>query len=288
MLEEGANTVRCHNCNQNRPDDAAFCPSCGVATAASHAAPATSVANGPAPAATPPSGPAVVSASQRARSFAPVVMFAIVALALVLGGAAFLVGRDSSSETSGAPGTGATANSTSSADSATIASTTVASTVISSTIPSTISSTIPSTIPSTIASTTIAQDPVETAAAQLVLTIDEDRAAVDSVLGSWVPQISAKRDGLEWEGVTYDLPLIAALHRELDDRYGALLVSGADYNFQIDNAPMSNWFITIADASFPNPDGALDWCRDNSIDRENCAAKLITNDQAANPTLVLQ
>ncbi len=131
-------------------------------------------------------------------------------------------------------------------------------------------------------------DPVAVAAATLAQGVDADRPAVDIHLDRWVPQLSAKRDGTIWEGVDFGLPEIMALHEDLDARYGALLVSGAEYNFQIDGDPMVGWFITIADQSHPTPDGALDWCRANGIDRNNCAAKLITNDRDTTGTLVLQ
>ena len=102
------------------------------------------------------------------------------------------------------------------------------------------------------------------------------------------PRSARRRDGTLWEGVDYGFPEILGLHRELDERYGALLVSGADYNFTIDDNPMVGWFISIVDQSHPSPDGALEWCRLNDIDRDNCAAKLITNDPDPGRTLVLQ
>ena len=136
--------------------------------------------------------------------------------------------------------------------------------------------------------TTLPPDPNEIALTALAAEIDGDRPAVDLHLERWVPQISAKRVGLRWEGVDYELPQIIELHRELDARYGALLVSGSEYHFLLDDAPMAGWFITIVDQSWLSPDGALDWCRANSIDRDNCAAKLITNDPDPGRTLVLQ
>ena len=53
-------------------------------------------------------------------------------------------------------------------------------------------------------------------------------------------------------------------------------------------ALMVRGFITIVDESHPTPDGALEWCRINSIDRNNCAAKLITQDQLVDTTLILR
>ena len=123
---------------------------------------------------------------------------------------------------------------------------------------------------------------------ELTATIEADRPAVDALLGRWVPQVSGKEDGTFWEGITYGLPEIAALHRDLDTRYGALLIDGAEYNFQRQDQPLVGWYFTVVDQPFNTSDGALDWCRQNQIDRDNCAAKLITNDQDADGTLVLQ
>ncbi len=118
--------------------------------------------------------------------------------------------------------------------------------------------------------------------------VDDDRATVESYLEQWVPQLSAKTFGTEWEGVTYDHVAIRELHLALDAQYGALLIDGSEFVFRVDGERMDGWFVTIADVAFADPQGALDWCSDAGIDRENCAAKLITDRQDETSTLRLQ
>jgi serine/threonine-protein kinase len=201
------------------------------------------------------------------------VVGAIVLVALIGGGIAVIATRDTESDTArGGRAGGETAETN--------------PTTSPTTNPETTTTTNPTTTTTT--TTSLPPDPNAVALSDLAETIDVDRPSVDSHLGRWVPQISAKRDGLRWEGIEYGFPQIRDLHRELDDRYGAILVSGAEYNFRLDDQPMTGWFISIVDQSFVAADGALDWCRQNDIDRDNCAAKLITNDQNIDGTLVLQ
>ena len=272
--------MQCSRCQQDLPSTAKFCPTCGTTTAAAPIPPRDAPDAAPT---NPPEGHGAVAIGTRPkRSAAPFVMTGLVLAALVLGGIAVVGTRASDDDTA----TGGRAGSSSPA---TAATTTPAS--IPATTPTTAATTTPLTaVDSTTTNTptTLPTDPSEVALAALGETIAADRPFVDSHLGRWVPQISAKRNGIRWEGVDYDLPLILDLHRELDARHGALLVSGAEYNFEIDDNPMAGWFVTIVDESHDAPDGALDWCRRNDIDRDNCAAKLISNDQDAGQTLVLQ
>lgn len=260
--------MRCAQCHSELPEGAQFCPACGTSSAAVPPIPPV----GGSEANPRPSGPGTVEigAAQR-RSIAPFVLTAIVLAALGGGGIVVITSRDTGSGTA----SGGRAGGSSPTDTPTGS-------------PPLVSTTTAITTTSTSTSTTLAPDPNAAALADLAATIDADRPTVDSHLGRWVPQLSAKREGVRWEGIDYGLAQILDLHRELDDRYSALLVNGAEYNFRIDDSPMTGWFITIADQSYATSDGALDWCRQNQIDRDNCAAKLITSDQTADGTLVLQ
>lgn len=269
--------MQCRNCRSELASTTRFCPTCGAATAAAPA-PTEPVEITP-PAATPTT---VASGRAPSRSLVPIAMTVAVIAALVVGG--FVVvssGGDDDARSGG------TAGGTAPSDPTT--ETTNPSDTSTSTTPSTTTiDAATTTLAPTTTAETLPLDPNAAALDALATTIDTDRPAVDGHLDRWVPQISAKRDGLRWEGVDYGLPEILQLHRELDDRYGALLVSGGEYVFRIDDTPMVGWFITIVDESHPTPDGALEWCRINSIDRNNCAAKLITRDQLVDATLVLQ
>jgi len=141
------------------------------------------------------------------------------------------------------------------------------------------------TVPETAPTTT---DP-GVAATELAAIAQADRDRVISLEGRWVPQLSAKEDGTEWEGVVYDLPAILDLHRQLGDQVGdTLLVEGTTLAFLIDGERMAGWWITLADQAFDDADGALDWCADAGFDRANCAARFLTDDDTATGTLRLQ
>jgi hypothetical protein len=279
--------MRCPQCGQEVPATARFCSGCGTAApapVAEHASVAPPSTGEVGPASTGDVGPG----SPR-RSIAPFLVTAVVLIALVIGGFAIVRSGEDSTDTdaTSAGGTdsaaGAPAPSTTDASAASAelgASTTIA-------ITSTIGTTAPPSSPPTTQAES-SDDPNAVALTSLAATIAADRPAVDAHLGRWVPQVSAKRNGLTWEGVDYGFAEIEALHADLDQRYGALLVDGSEYNFRLDGAPMVGWFVSFVDVSYPTPEGALDWCRANGIDRNNCAAKLITNDPDAGVTLVLQ
>lgn len=209
----------------------------------------------------------------------PALLIVVVLAALVVGGFILAGTGDDGPEISAGGSAGGTTPAPVDAGT-TVAPTT--STTGTTTTTSTTSTTSTTTTPTT------TPDPNAVALSSLVATIDADRPIVDTHLGRWVPQISAKREGLLWEGVTYDLAEIDTLHQSFDTQYGALLISGAEYNFRLDGAPMVGWYVSVVDQSYPTPEGALSWCRTAGIDRENCAAKLITNDPDAGETLVLQ
>lgn len=148
--------------------------------------------------------------------------------------------------------------------------------------------------PAASATTTSAAVPTTTpspadATAELASIADTDRDRIMALQGRWVPQLSAKQDGTEWEGVVYDLPAILDLHRRLGEQVGeTLLVEGSTLAFLIDGERMSGWWITLADHDFDDAASALDWCNDAGFDRANCAARLLTDDDTVTGTLRLQ
>ena len=64
--------MHCHNCNSERPPGAAYCPTCGAST--------------------------VEASKGSSTSLAPIVMVAVVVVALVLGGVAFITTQDPASD----------------------------------------------------------------------------------------------------------------------------------------------------------------------------------------------
>jgi len=131
-------------------------------------------------------------------------------------------------------------------------------------------------------------EPID-AATGLALLAGADHDRVLSLQGKWVPQLGAKQDGTEWEGIVYDLPAILQLHRKLGEQVdGALLIEGSTLAFLIDGEPMAGWWITVADHNFDDPEGALAWCSEAGFDRWNCAARYLTDDKTATSTLRFQ
>lgn len=131
-------------------------------------------------------------------------------------------------------------------------------------------------------------DPEAAALAQLQSLITNDESVVASLAEQWVPQLSSKELGLEWEGVTYTYQEILREHLDLREEHGAVLVDGGgEYNFKADGEPMVGWYITVVPEGDPEPDRALEWCTDQGIDRFNCFAKLLTVDQGVEDTVVL-
>lgn len=135
--------------------------------------------------------------------------------------------------------------------------------------------------------TTIPPDPEVAAAERLAELIAADTASMVNVEEQWVPQLSAKTLGTEWQGVTYDFQAILAEHEALRQRYGAILVDGATYSFRVSGQPMAGWFITLVPRAYPGSEGALAWCTAEQINSDDCFAKLITNRLDAGNTIVL-
>jgi serine/threonine-protein kinase len=215
----------------------------------------------------------------------PLLIISFVLLVLVIGGVAVVTSRDDGDGGSAGGQAGSSGGVTDTASS----ETDTRDTASSATQPDDADSAAPATVPaSTTSNTTIAPDPRAEALLSLADRLETDRPSVDAHLERWVPQVSAKRDGLVWQETEFGFPEIWAEHLDLDARYGALLVSGAEYTFELDGQRMDGWFITIVDQSWSDPEGALNWCRSNGIDRDNCAAKLITNNPDADRTFVTQ
>jgi serine/threonine-protein kinase len=142
----------------------------------------------------------------------------------------------------------------------------------------TVPATTPVTTPET-APVTTPPDPL----AQLAANRDADRPAVESLVGFWVPQLSAKREGIEDDGIIYTNADIVNNHANLVNEFGTLLLFSGDYNYKT-----TDLWVDIVPIPFNTPDEALVFCTDHGIDRDNCFAKFITHDPNVSPTTKLQ
>jgi hypothetical protein len=123
-------------------------------------------------------------------------------------------------------------------------------------------------------STANTADP-ETALQQLQQQASEDRPFVTAKLADWwVPQLSSKRPGVVDDGVVWDNARTLQEHRQLRQKYPGivrLLWSGDWSTFS-----EPNFWVTVVADTFPESAGALAWCRSQGLDRDHCAAKIVS------------
>lgn len=103
----------------------------------------------------------------------------------------------------------------------------------------------------------------------------EGQRAISPVDGDWFPQISSKWVGLEADGIVYDEAAILANHERLlnDFRFDdvVLLWSGDFSTFDRTDA----WVTVVVEAQY-NYDGALSWCDRAGLEPDDCFAKQIS------------
>jgi serine/threonine protein kinase len=89
----------------------------------------------------------------------------------------------------------------------------------------------------------------------------------------WVPQISSKRPGVVDDGVTWDDVLTLREHLRLRQLYpGVRLLWSGDWS----TFSANNFWVTIVGITYSDSGGALLWCRTQGLDRDHCAAKLVS------------
>lgn len=130
-------------------------------------------------------------------------------------------------------------------------------------------STTTGTFPTT---TTAPPTTIDEASAQAALQqqATADHAAVEQLVGSWVPGLSAKQPGLVVNGVTFDYRAILADYRQQAANYpGALLLQSGDYsNFQL-----GGFWVTVAPQGFATAAEANAWCDSKQIGANDCFAE---------------
>ncbi len=125
----------------------------------------------------------------------------------------------------------------------------------------------------TTTATTIPVDPALAAAEQLSALVAQDRPTADTLVGSWVVQLSAKRVGLKADGIEYTAVEILADHTTLRTTYGAIIVDGGAFHFQSGGNPMTGWFLTVVPQVYGSKDEALQFCTDQGLGSNLCLAR---------------
>ncbi|MHC1560608.1 hypothetical protein ACR9E3_16750 [Actinomycetospora sp. C-140] len=101
-----------------------------------------------------------------------------------------------------------------------------------------------------------------------------DASAAEALVGSWIPQLSAKREGMVVDGTSYDAAAVLADHQRLRAAHpDALLVwSGAFTSFRGDD-----FWVTVVNQPFPTANAANAWCANNGIIPDDCYAKRLSH-----------
>ena len=131
------------------------------------------------------------------------------------------------------------------------------------------------TVPTTL-TTTSNTVPDDEAAAQSMLQrqVDEDRNRAESFVGSWLPQLSAKKPGMTVDGVVYDYRKTWSdfLDKRAQNPDAILLWSGEFTGFRY-----KDYWITMVPQPFSSGEGANDWCAGAGIGKDDCYAKRLTH-----------
>jgi serine/threonine-protein kinase len=115
--------------------------------------------------------------------------------------------------------------------------------------------------------------------------LDQDRNAADTLVGSWIPQLSSKRPGLVADGITYDYLSIWADFQRLRTAYPtALLIWSGDYvSFK-----SPDFYVTVVPQPFPDGPSANQWCDGAGLAPDDCYAKLLSHDGGSSNTTLLR
>ena len=113
---------------------------------------------------------------------------------------------------------------------------------------------------------------------------DGTRIAHEQLEGQWVVQLSAKKDGLEANGRTWDDEAILEEFEENQRRHpdAVLLWSGDWSSFRL-----SDFWVTVLAEPYDDPADALATCRNLGLDRDNCFAKKLSTSEGPDGTTEL-
>lgn len=118
-----------------------------------------------------------------------------------------------------------------------------------------------------------APDDDTSALAELQRLREQHRPDVETLVGQWVPQLSAKRPGLVANGITYDYVAILQDFRATQARYpDALLLFSGDYS----SFRYGDFWITVVPRPYTDGPTTNNWCDTEGIPVDDCYAKMIS------------
>lgn len=102
-----------------------------------------------------------------------------------------------------------------------------------------------------------------------------DKPRADALVGTWVPQVSSKRDGLEADGIRYDHLTIWENYEQWKRRFpDALLLRSDTYA----SYSLKGFWVVVIDSGSAGKDVALAWCDSEGLPADDCIAKRIAHD----------
>ena len=121
------------------------------------------------------------------------------------------------------------------------------------------------------------------AVAALSAQVASDRSTVEGLVGEWVPQLSAKRDGLVADGITYDDDAILAHWSALTvrDPSAVMLFSG---DWPVFNG--SDFWVVVHPQGFSTAAAANAWCDAQGYAADDCYAKKLSHSGGPSGTTV--
>lgn len=113
------------------------------------------------------------------------------------------------------------------------------------------------------------------AAGEQLRSISEDDTAraMDELQDRWVVQLSAKQDGLRTEGRTWtEEDILEEFEQNRTEHPEAMLLWSGDWS----TFRFNDYWITVLDTGYEDPQEALAHCRELGIDRDHCFAKKLS------------
>lgn len=109
-----------------------------------------------------------------------------------------------------------------------------------------------------------------------------DRPYIDAnLVNVWQPQLSSKRPGLYYDGITWQANDIVKEHMQLRQKYpDARMVWSGDWPVY----KIKDWWITVSGVSMPSGEAANDWCAREGYDADHCFAKMLSHSMGESGT----
>lgn len=136
---------------------------------------------------------------------------------------------------------------------------------------STTTTTTTTTTSTTSTTTTTTTVPL-TALEELARRAIDDEPAVENIIDYWVPMLSQKWVGLDYEGIIYGEEEILDLDTSLRVGYGAVVLWTGNFTSFF----RSDMWVHIVPEAYSSKEDVLEWCRYASLGRADCGAKIVS------------